>query len=138
MKNPGMNLVPKWNVPCQWWNASYCLHVFAGLKFHPWLKSFLSKRQDENSFRDDKKKKTCANTLSRDEMLQLSYVLTLFLTDVLNMLSNFNRLEQIKSYKKDAIGSFWNPKNETRKSISFIFFLKFTKGWNFPLFLSLL
>ena len=106
-----MNLVPKWNCPCQWWNASYCLHVFARLKFHPWLKSFLSKRQDENSFRDDKKKKTCANTLSRDEMLQLSYVLTLFLTDVLNMLSNFNRLEQNKSYKKDVTGSFWNPKN---------------------------
>ena len=49
-----------------------------------------------------KKKKRCVNTLSRDEILHL----TLVLTDVLNMLSDFNRLEQNKSYKKDVIGSF--------------------------------
>ena len=24
--------------PCLWWNVSYCLHVFAEMKFHPGMK----------------------------------------------------------------------------------------------------
>ena len=34
-----------WNHPCLWWNVSYCLHVFAEMKFHPGMNSSLPKRQ---------------------------------------------------------------------------------------------
>ena len=33
-----MKLVPGWNHSCLWWNVSYCLHVFAEMKFHPGMK----------------------------------------------------------------------------------------------------
>ena len=36
---------PGWNHTCLWWNVSYCLHVFAEMRFHPGMKK--------------KKKKTC-------------------------------------------------------------------------------
>ena len=32
------NFIPGWTHPCRWWNVSYCLHVFAEMKFHPWMK----------------------------------------------------------------------------------------------------
>ena len=52
---PGMKLVPGWNHPCLWWNVSYCLDVFAEMKFHPGMKD-----RDEISSWDEKmKKKTC-------------------------------------------------------------------------------
>ena len=65
------------------------------------------------------------------------HVFTWFLTHVLKMRSNFNIFEHNESYKEYVIGSFykkWSPK----KSMSFIVFEKFTKDWNFLLFLSLL
>ena len=34
----GMKLVPGWNHPCLWCNISYCLRVFAAMKFHPGMK----------------------------------------------------------------------------------------------------
>ena len=53
--HPGMTLVPRWNHPCLWWNISYCLHVFAEMKFHPAMKD-----RDQILSRDEKKKKkTC-------------------------------------------------------------------------------
>ena len=36
--HPGMKLVPGRNHPCRSWNVSYCLHVFAEMKFHPGIK----------------------------------------------------------------------------------------------------
>ena len=42
--HPGMKLFPGRNHPCLWWNLSYCLHVFAEMKFHPGMNSSLSKR----------------------------------------------------------------------------------------------
>ena len=41
---PGMNLVPEWNHPCLWWNVSYCLRVFAEMKFNLGMNWSLSKR----------------------------------------------------------------------------------------------
>ena len=46
------NFIPGWTHPCRWWNVSYCLHVFAEMKFHPGMKD-----RDEISFRDEKRKK---------------------------------------------------------------------------------
>ena len=66
--HPGMKLVPGWNHPCLWWNASYCLHVLAVMKFHPRMKD-----RDEISFRDEKKKKRRVNTSSRDEHVFLNF-----------------------------------------------------------------
>ena len=58
--DPGMKLVPGRNHPCLWWNVSYCLHVFAEMKFHPGMNSSLSKRQEWNFIPGWKKeKKTC-------------------------------------------------------------------------------
>ena len=48
--HPRMKLVPGWNHPCLWWNVSYCLHVFAEMKFHPGMK---------------KRKKSCKHFLPR-------------------------------------------------------------------------
>ena len=49
----------------------------------------------------------------------------------LNMLSTFNIFEHNESSKKDIKGLIlWQMKSKK----SFIFFVKFTKDWNFPLF----
>ena len=58
--HPRMKLVPEWNHSCIWWNVSYCLHVFAKMKFHPGMNSCLSKRQGWNFIPGwTKEKKTC-------------------------------------------------------------------------------
>ena len=45
-----VELVPGWNHPCLWWNISYsyCLHLFANMRFHPGMNSSMSKRQRWN------------------------------------------------------------------------------------------
>ena len=52
--HPRMKLVPGWNHSCLWWNASYCLHVFAEMKFDPRMNSSQDERQGWK-----KEKKTC-------------------------------------------------------------------------------
>ena len=52
------------------------------------------------------------------------------------MLSNFNKFEIMK-VRKIYCRTFLEKVNP-EKPISFIFFVKFTEDWNFPLFLSLL
>ena len=66
--HPGMKLVPGWNHPCLWWNAS--LHVFAEIKFHPRRNSSLSKMQGWNFIPAWKKEKKTSAHSSRDEILK--------------------------------------------------------------------
>ena len=57
---PGMKLASGWNDPCLWWNVSYCLHVFAEMKFHPEMNSSQDERQGWDFIPEWKKeKKTC-------------------------------------------------------------------------------
>ena len=67
--HPGMKIVSGRNHPCLWWNFSYCLHVFAEMKFPPEMSSSLSKRQGWTFTPVRKKKKRRVNTKSRDEIL---------------------------------------------------------------------
>ena len=53
------------------WNVSYCLHVFAEMKFHP-------RDRDEISSRDGKKKKWRVNTSSQDEILKWAFFFSIF------------------------------------------------------------
>ena len=55
---------PGWNHTCLWWNVSYCLHVFAEMRFHPGMKK--------------KKKKRRVNTSSRDEILKCACFSVIF------------------------------------------------------------
>ena len=118
--HPRMILVPGWNYSCRWWNVSYCLHVFAEMKFHSGMKSslFMVKYlllftrfcRDEISSRDElipvkktetkfhpwmkKGKKRLVNTLSRDEILKWAWFFKKFFWRVYsNMLSKINVFE---------------------------------------------
>ena len=86
--HPGMILVRGWNYSCRWWNVSYCLHVFAEMKFHSGMKSSLSMvkylllftrfcrdeissrdelipvKKTETKFHPGMKKKTCKHFIS--------------------------------------------------------------------------
>ena len=86
--HPGMKLVPGWNHPCLWWNVSYCLHVFAEMKFHPGMKD-----RDEISSQNEKKKKRRVNNSSWDEILKWACFFN-FWRMYLNMFSKFSMFEQ--------------------------------------------
>ena len=49
-----VNIIPVSNHACLWWNVSYCLHVPAGIKFHPGMKD-----RDEISSPDEILKWAC-------------------------------------------------------------------------------
>ena len=98
--HPGMKLVPGWNHPCLWWNVSYCLHVFAEMKFHPGTKD-----RDEIS--------------SRDEILKWAYFFN-FWRMYLSLFSKFSMFElnecmNILKHKEN----FFFVKSKARKE----------KGW---------
>ena len=70
--HPEMKLIPGWNYPCLWWNVSYCLHVFAEMKFHPGMNPSRHERQGWDFIPGwkKKKKKRRVNSSSRDEILK--------------------------------------------------------------------
>ena len=82
---------PGWNHTCLWWNVSYCLHVFAEMRFHPGMKD-----RDEISSRDEKKKKRCKHCI-----LGLNFKMSMFLISFWrmysNMLSKVNMFEHNES-----------------------------------------
>ena len=109
---------------------------FAEMEFHPGMNSSLPKRQEWSFIQGWKKeKKTCRHFIPG-----YNFTMTMFLFNFWRMCLIcflFNMSEHIESQKKDTIGPFYK-KVKPVKSLSFIFFVKFTKYWNFSLFLSLL
>ena len=94
--HPGMQLIPGWNHPCLWWNVSYCLHVFAEIKFHSGMNSSPSKRQGWNFIpRDEcipgwkKEKKTCKHFIPGWNFKMSIFILNFWLM-YSNMLSKVN------------------------------------------------
>ena len=107
---PRWNFIPGWTHPCQ-------------------------KDRDEILSRDEKrKKKACKNFI-----FGLNFTMSIFLLNFWRMFSvcfpTLTCLNIMKVRGKILIGPFyktWSPKNH----LSFIIFVKFTKDWNFPLFLN--
>ena len=130
-----MNLVPGWNHLCLWWNVSYCLHVFAEMKFHPGMNSSLSKRQAWNFIPGWKKeKKTCKHFIPGWNF-KMSMFLINFWRMYSNMLSKVNMFEHNESmnewnirplYKNSEVPKEkeWRQqvKNQKRKNILFLLF----------------
>ena len=84
--HPGIKVVPGRNHPCLWWNVSYCLHVFAEMKFHPRMNPSLSKRQGWNFIPGWKKeKKTCKHFISG-----WNFKMSIFFFNVWRMYSNMH------------------------------------------------
>ena len=104
------NFILGWNHPCLWLNASYCLHVFAEMEFHPRMKD-----RDEISSRDEKKKKRHVNTSSGDEILKQACFFY-FWRMYSSMFSNFNMFEHSKSMSIMKLKAFlWKGKPEKKK-----------------------
>ena len=89
--HPGMKLVPGRNHPCLWWNVSYCLHVFAEMKFRLRMNSSLSKRQGWK-----KEKRTCKHFLPEWNFKMSMFFLN-FWRMYSNMLSKVNLFEHNES-----------------------------------------
>ena len=118
--HPRTKLVQGWNHPCLWWNISYCLHVFAEMKFHPERKK--------------KEKKTCKHFIPGWNF-KMSMFLINFWRMYSNMLSKVNMFEHNESmnewnirplYKKSEVPKEkeWRQqvKNQKRKNILFLLF----------------
>ena len=108
--HPGMTLVPRWNHPCLWWNVSYCLHIFAEMKFHPAMKD-----RDQISSRDEKKRKSRVNTSFRDEILKWAcfFHFWLMYSSIFSKFNMFEHDESLNIMKHKA--SLWKVKPEKKK-----------------------
>ena len=128
--------------PCLWWNVSYCLHVFAEMKFHPRMNSYRDERQGWYSYWDEKKeKKTCKHFIPGWNF-KMNMFLINFWRMYSNILSKVNLSEHNESmnewnirplYKKSEVPKEkeWREqvKNQKRKNILFLF-VEFRKDWN--------
>ena len=113
------NLIPRWNssgdeiIPCLWWNVSYCLQVFAEMKFHHRMNSSLSKRQGWNFIPGSKIKNRRVNASSRDEILKWAFLFKNFWRMYSNMLSKvivFDHNENMNIMR--PLFEKWSPKRK--------------------------
>ena len=108
--HPGMKLVPGWNHPCLRWNASYCLHVFAKMKFHPGIKFHHGMT---------KEKKTCKH-FTQDEILKWTCFFN-FWRMYSSMISKFNMFEHNESMNIVTLRTLykkWSPKRKRMRTTS--------------------
>ena len=113
-----------------------CLHVFAEIKYPPRMNSSLSKKIEMKFHAGVKKKKknTCKHFVPGWNLTK-----NMFLLNFLRMylmcfptLTCLNLMKDRKIYYKAFL-----LKAKPWQWLSFIFFVKFTKDWNFSLFLHL-
>ena len=131
----GMKLVPGWKHSCLQWNFSTVYMFLPRLNILPEWTLPVKKDRDEISCRGEKKKK---NT-SKHFVPGWNLTKNMFLLNFLRMysmcfptLTCLNLMKDRKIYYKAFL-----LKAKPWEWLSFIFFVKFTKDWNFSLFLLL-